>query len=480
MSAASDRLRDFFLEASALGEREAGPLLDRACAGDEALRKLLEELLQHVVSAPSQIGESATRLAIPDAVAPTIARALALPPSGAPVLGARYRVLGELGAGSFGVVERLYDRSLRRIVAAKSPRVPGLHIEQTLLREARLLAYLDHPGAVQVYDLREDDAGVSYTMELIEGESLAERLRSLRAAGRKMSISEALRVVTRVCETLANAHHKGIVHLDVKPDNVMLQGYGRVSVIDWGIARFHDEAPYRAHIEHAGAVDHGDLMATTIRGGTPLYMSPEQFTEDAALGPPSDIYAVGSMLFELLAGRCPFSTSATMAALRDAKLAGSPSLRSLRPEVSDRLEAICMRMLAPTPRARPQSLDAVLDELARLADIGDGTEIIRLAAGEVLFEQGAESNTAYQIVEGQLEVVVDDDGPRVVATRGAGEIVGELAMLSRARRSATVRAGPATVLRALDWRALEHELSRVDPMVAHLLRNLSDKLIETI
>ena len=97
-------------------------------------------------------------------------------------------------------------------------------------------------------------------------------------------------------------------------------------------------------------------------------------------------------------------------------------------------------------------------------------------AGQILFEEGAEGTSAYQVLSGELEIVVADE---VVTTRHAGDIVGELAMLSKTKRSATVRAGTKTVVRVIDWDALEDELSKVDPFVAHLMRKLSDKLIQT-
>ncbi len=473
MRVTTERVREIFSEAVARAREAQRAYLDDACAGDASLRGEVERLLvEHLSVHP--MGGGASR-------APTLASE---PVASEPRIDSResresrYRTLGQLGVGGCGVVVQRFDRSLRRVVASKSLLVATVEHEMALLREARLLAYLDHPGVVQVYDLCEDEAGVSYTMELLEGESLFQRLAELRSNGRQMAIAEAVRIVSRVCEAVANAHERGVVHLDIKPANVMLRRFGQVLLIDWGMARFHDPEPYRRHLAYVTESAHAlldDLQRDELAGGTPAYMPPEQFDPNATLGPAADIYAIGVLLFELLAGRLPFDES-DMVRLWLHKRSGTPSLRELRPEVSERLSAICARLLAPSPDDRPASLGLVLEDLASLTDAGGGTEIVRLETGEILFEQGAESTTAYQILSGELEILVGDD---VVATRSVGDIVGELAMLAKARRTATVRAGSSTVVRAIDWAALEHELSKIDPLVGHLLRNLSSKLIET-
>lgn len=466
------RVREIFFEAMERPPDERPAYVDEACGDSDDLRSEVASLLAHHDDTPL-LEEPEVE---PFAALPTL---LSGPPSArfgkqdAP----RYRTLGELGAGGFGEVVRRFDRSLRRVVACKSPHHGETACVAALLSEARLLAYLDHPGVVQVYDLREDETGVSYTMELLEGESLSQRLGGLGSATRQMPISEALRITSRVCETVANAHDKGVLHLDIKPANVMLQPYGQVSLIDWGMARFYDPEPYRSHLARSGETCAHALEGGGLSGGTPGYMPPEQFDPSASLGPAADIYAIGTLLFELLSGRRPFEEHERGPGLRAEKLRGAPSVRDARSEVSERLAGVCARMLAPSPDDRPATLDEVLDDLAALTDIGGGTQLVRLAPGEQLFEQGAASTTAYLIVAGELEIVVDY---QVVAKRRAGDVVGELAMLSRGPRSATVRAGSTTtVVRAIDWAALEDELSKVDPLVGHLLRNLSDKLVET-
>jgi hypothetical protein len=460
----SQRIREIFIEVLQVPRNEQGAVLDELCGTDESLRTEVESLLDHHDDAPLvEPGDGLQGIFEPAKTARSTA--------------SRYRELGEIGAGGFGVVVQRFDRSLRRVVASKSPMVSGEAHDSALLREARLLAYLDHPGVVQVFDLSEGESEVSYTMELLEGTCLTQQLADLRNANRLMPVSEALRIVSRVSETVANAHAKGLLHLDIKPSNVMLQSFGHVSLLDWGMARFFDLNPYQEYLRRAGEIENADVHSGEVVGGTPAYMPPEQFDPKFELSPTADIYALGTLLFELLTGVTPFEVcDDDWEALRSKKMLGAPGVRERRPELSERLAAVCAAMLAPSPQDRPASVSAILEDLAALSDVGSGTELLPLASGEVLFEQGADGTTAYQVLSGELEILVDGE---TIAKRKAGDIIGELAMLSRAKRSATVRASSPTTVRAIDWATVEDELSKVDPLIGRLLRKLSDKLIET-
>jgi eukaryotic-like serine/threonine-protein kinase len=256
------------------------------------------------------------------------------------VLGGRYRLRSLLAAGGMGAVWVADDAVLGRQVAVKllseALAGDGLAAER-LRREARAAAGLEHPGIARVLDLGEDGGRPYLVMELLHGQSLAQRL----ARAGPVPPAEAARVVAAAAEALQVAHRAGIVHRDVKPGNVFLTGDGEVKLLDFGIASAANQA----------ALTGGDLI------GTAAYLAPERMLGHDAT-PASDVYALGVLLYELLAGRPPF-TADSGTALAMAHLHARPApLRDAAPGVPPALAAACEQALAKDPAARPPSAAA--------------------------------------------------------------------------------------------------------------------------
>jgi serine/threonine-protein kinase len=229
-------------------------------------------------------------------------RSMAMEPSSAPhlapgtVIAGRYRVLEVIGEGGMGTVYRAEQPALRRQVALKVVR-PELSADASMVarfeREAYASSRITSPHVVVVHDFGRDESGVLYLiMELLEGESLATRMEREGA----LSVSRSLAICRDVARALEVAHAAGIVHRDLKPDNVFLTTQGDVKVLDFGIARI---------VEGPGGSTVGNATMTGMIVGTPVYMSPEAITR-APVGPPTDLYALGVMLYEMLAGQPPF------------------------------------------------------------------------------------------------------------------------------------------------------------------------------
>ncbi len=214
-----------------------------------------------------------------------------------------YRLIKRLGSGGMGDVFLAEDDRLGRKVAVKvigSAHEASPMARKRLLREARAAAAIDHPGVCTVYDVAEDGGEAYIAMQYVEGESLADRLRHS-----PMSLDEVQGVARQVCEALEAAHARGILHRDIKPQNIMLTPSGRVIVLDFGLASFA-ESEGLSRLTQTGQVV-----------GTPSYMSPEQISA-GELDERSDIFSFGVLLFELLTSRCPFSrpsVTATIAAV---------------------------------------------------------------------------------------------------------------------------------------------------------------------
>ena len=254
-------------------------------------------------------------------------------------LGDGYVVEGRLGAGGFAVVFQVRDVHLKRKLAVKvlSPDVIASHsVLDRFRREAETVAQLSHPHIVKLHFIGQKDDLVYLVMEMIDGGSLAERLQREQA----LPIDDAARIFGEVASALAHAHKRGVVHRDIKPQNVLLDAEsGRALVTDFGIARTSEG---------------GSLTATGMVVGTPAYLSPEQVT-----GEPSDhradIYALGVMAYEMIAGRAPF-TGPTPTAVLMKRLGGPPEpLRSIRKDVPAGLEELVDACLATNPAERIQN-----------------------------------------------------------------------------------------------------------------------------
>ncbi|MCU0686984.1 MAG: serine/threonine protein kinase, partial [Polyangiaceae bacterium] len=268
----------------------------------------------------------------------------------------RFQITGLLGRGGMGVVYAALDLTLRRKVALKllQPEAVGSDEQRRrFVREARAAAAVSHPNIAQIYEVGEAEGEVFLALELVEGSPLREHLR--QAAG-ALPEPEALSIAREIARGLATAHEAGVVHRDVKPENVMLTPDGRVKILDFGLAKLHG-APNAHDGPTASAITtHAGLIV-----GSPGYMAPEQ-ARGLPTNPRSDIFSLGIVLFEMLAGARPFqgptSIDILSAILRDEP----PALRG----VSASLNAVVARCLEKDPAARYANAGALLADLETL------------------------------------------------------------------------------------------------------------------
>ena len=279
-------------------------------------------------------------------------------PVGAPV---RYEIVERIGEGGMGAVYLARDRELARDVALKVLRAPEPTDDECarILREARILATLEHPGIVPVHDVGTlPDGRVFYVMKHVRGERLDAYARGAR------SHAELLRVFRQVCDAVAFAHAAGVIHRDLKPQNVMLGAFGEVLVLDWGVAKIKraiDRPPPTPPAELSRGRDASGLLADrdTATGtvmGTPGYMSPEQHAGDPrAVDERSDVYGLGGILVFLLTGAHPSP--------------GAPDSEPLEAlPLPPPLRAICGRARAADPTARYRSASELAADVANYLD----------------------------------------------------------------------------------------------------------------
>jgi serine/threonine protein kinase len=275
------------------------------------------------------------------------------------VLEPAYVVEGEVGRGGMGIVYRARDARLKRIVAVKVL-PPELAFRQEIrtrfLREAEMAAQLSHPNIVPIYTVDEQGGLVYFVMAFVDGETLGNRL----ATRGRLPIEQVRRILRQVADALAYAHAKGVIHRDIKPDNILLAADSdRAVVTDFGIARAVDDSP----TDPSGVAAGTRLTATGVAMGTPAYMSPEQCAGDRTLDGRSDLYALGVLAYHMLTGSPPF-VGGNSASLLVKQLTEQPTpVDARRQDVPPDLAAIVMRLLQKSPGDRFPDAATVIQAL---------------------------------------------------------------------------------------------------------------------
>src|SRR6184192_638801 len=262
-----------------------------------------------------------------------------------------YQILEEIGRGGMGVIYRARQRHSRRIVALK--RILSYHADSqdTLMRfrrEAQAAANLDHPNILPIYEVSESHEGLPFfSMKFASGGSLLEAAPALRSEPRR-----AVALLAKVARALQYAHEQGILHRDLKPGNILLDGRGEPMVSDFGLAKWLEPT--------------GRLTRTPSIFGTPGYIAPEQVNGSAGnLTAAADVYSLGAVLFDVLAGRPPFTGEHALKTIQQAAERPAPKLRSLQPSVDRDVEIICAKCLERDPLARYGSAGELAEDLER-------------------------------------------------------------------------------------------------------------------
>lgn len=291
----------------------------------------------------------------------------------------KYVDFAPLAEGGTASLQTCFDKNLRRTVVYKSLH-PHLRSSDTetkrFLREARVTGLIAHPGTVPLYELgRSMDGSLYFTMKLLRGRDLRSVINELvvgdRATQEEFTLNRLVEVLISSCQTLAYAHSLGVIHRDVKPANILVGAFGEVTVLDWGLAKVHGELDSSAdEIAEGKRALALELTQPGKRYGTPLYMSPEQAKADPALDERSDVYNLGSVLFEMLT-RKNLVWGNDVDEVMDQILnqpVPVPSEVSPELEIPRELEAICLKALSKNPDERYQTVQAFAADLTNYRD----------------------------------------------------------------------------------------------------------------
>jgi serine/threonine-protein kinase len=355
--------------------------LDEACGGDPELRSSAERLVQACERAAESTGflaGSAAAFASPvlaaragDSAPPAFSSTMPddanhdLRPGSADLgalrtaLADRYDLEHEIGRGGMATVYLARDERHGRAVALKvvHPHIAALDSIATdgsrFRREIRIAARLTHPHILPLHDSGAAAGLLYYTMPFVDGETLRDRI-----ARERLPLPDALRVLRDVARALAHAHRHGVVHRDIKPENILLNRDGDALVADFGVAKALEAAARETDEPHAGSPS-----TVSMQFGTPIYMAPEQAAESSATDHRADLYSLGVVAYELLAGAPPFRQRNRFELAQAHQDAQPEPLAALRPDLPPALAALVMGLLAKLPAERPPDADAVVRTL---------------------------------------------------------------------------------------------------------------------
>ncbi|MEM0924779.1 MAG: serine/threonine-protein kinase [Planctomycetota bacterium] len=295
----------------------------------------------------------------------------------------RYTGLREIARGGNGLLRAAFDPITGRRIAIKTlhrEHANDVNERRRMLREARVTAQLQHPHTVPVYDIGTDLLyGVYFTMKLISGENLFEVLKKIahgdEATAASYPIGRRIEALVDACQALAYAHARGVIHRDVKPENIWLGNFGEVYLLDWGTAKvwgsIDDQTLTRYDASKLQRAEEEQLMTLTGSGqrpGTPLYMSPEQIQGTRSIDERSDIFNVGVCMYELLAIREPFRGKNIDETFRNIISVDVPPPSECAPDrgIPPQADAIVMRAIQKKPAERFQSMREMIEATRQL------------------------------------------------------------------------------------------------------------------
>lgn len=319
-----------------------------------------------------------------------------------------YKIIGQIGAGGMATVYEAYQEKLDRHVAIKWMHASFIQDRQFVgrfEREARIVARLDHPNIVPIYDYDTQDNRPYLVMKYIDGQTLKDRM-----AESPLTLSEIVSVMNTVASTLDYAHAQGVLHRDLKPSNIILDENGMAYLTDFGLAR----------ITHQGE----STLSVDSMLGTPHYISPEQALGDKTLDGRTDVYSFGVLLYEMLVGRLPFTADTPYAIVHKHIYASPPAPSALNPDIPPAVERVLLKALAKAPSDRYPTATALMTDLMRAlqttgVDELDASRIERaqqLSESIVMNTPGGRRYSTVSIINGRKSIMLPATSPDIEAS----------------------------------------------------------------
>lgn len=368
---------------------------------------------------------------------------------------------GEIARGGMGIVVAGFDPRLRRRAAVKvlaKGKEENAERVRRFVAEAQITGQLEHPNIVPVHQLGAQDGRPYLAMRQVHGVTLGDIIRENRNRLLEPAVvEETLRTMLRVCDAVAYAHSRGVIHLDVKPANIMVGQFGQVYLMDWGLARIVDpDSEIDLSVDPLKGLRRNQML------GTPAYMAPEMAkSEHKACCPQTDVFLIAATIWHALVGRPPYLEGTLRDTVYKAATSDRPSLEEAAGDVpiSKQLADILERAMAPKIADRYPSVLEFQRDLEGFLRGGWFLPVREISAGAVIYNQHDTGEAAYIIQRGRVEVFIETrSGQRAVRVMGPGEVFGEIAVLTGGVRTAGVRALDDVRLLVVDGQVLEQGL----------------------
>lgn len=406
--------------------------------------------------------------------------------------GNKYKIQEKLASGGMGAILKVIDQDLQRPMAMKVVKPAFKNDEDSLndlIREAKITGLLEHPNIIPVHELGlSEETGLFFTMKLARGESLNHILTEIKKGTpqyvEKYNMFYLLNIFRRICDAISFAHSKGIIHQDIKPHNVIVGQHGAVLVMDWGLARFIGDPDKEQDASQRDILRNISVFSAEkkkVIQGSPAYMAPEQVQGDSRLlDRQTDIFLLGATLYHIFTLESPYKGSDIKDVLRKAEHRELIPPQDRNPDrmIPEEMGRIIMKAVALKKEDRYQFIQELIDDVDDvIAGKWSNQEKKTFACGQFLMHQGESGEEAYLITKGRVQVFkTTGDLKIILSTLQQGEIVGEMALITDDKRSASVVALEDTEVAILTKQLLAQNLrklpSYIEKMVATITRRL--------
>jgi len=407
----------------------------------------------------------------------------------------KYLVQETIGQGGMGKICKVDDKNLNRTLAMKilAPKnIKDASIGEAFIEEARITAQLQHPNIIPIHDIGvlPDSGNHFYTMKLVEGESLQEIIDALIEQKpeylKKYTMHALLTIFRKVCDPLAYAHSKNVIHRDIKPGNIMVGQFGEVLLLDWGLAKYKDaDVADRSQQLQKTELSSGHLndalmtMDGTIKGSL-AYLSPEQALADVKdIDHQTDIFLLGATLYHMLTLQPPYSGKSVLEIITKAEEGKftHPNDTANGARIPEALANIIVKSMAPDKKRRFKSVNEMIRKLDDYLEGRNVSEMRYYNKGETLIKDEDLGDDTFILVDGEVEVIHNIDGKlTVLDTLGKGAVFGELAPLTHDLRSATIRATKNSCVMVISKQLMFDEIRKLPPWLEKVLFTLASKV----